>query len=221
MRVHLTLKSSNSKTGPIPVSTTSADTCPDTCPLKGNGCYAESGPLAIHWRKVSSGERGASWEQYCDQVEHLPAGTVWRHAQAGDLPHNDGIIDRQKLIRLARANKGKLAIAYTHHVPDIENTASLRLAARLGFTVNLSANSLGHADQLFRKYLPVTVVLPAGHKAKVTYTPAGNKVITCPAETVGTTCQACKLCAKTERNYIIGFPAHGSGKSKASIIAKG
>jgi hypothetical protein len=221
MHAHITMVSSNKKTGPIPVSTTSADTCPGTCPLKGNGCYAESGPLAIHWRKVSSGERGASWSDYCAQVESFAPGTVWRHAQAGDLPHVNGKIDRQKLVRLARVNKGKLAIAYTHNTPTVENVTSLRLASRLGFVVNLSANSLEHADKLFRKYLPVTVVLPANHTAKVSYTPAGNRVVTCPAETVGTTCAECKLCAKGERNYIIGFPAHGSGKRKASIVAAG
>ena len=44
-----TAKSSNKKTGPMPVSTTSSETCPTTCPFKGNGCYAESGPLAFLW----------------------------------------------------------------------------------------------------------------------------------------------------------------------------
>ena len=55
---HLTLKSSNRKTGKIPVSVTSAHSCPDHCPLKKNGCYEEGGPGAINWRKVTNGERG-------------------------------------------------------------------------------------------------------------------------------------------------------------------
>ena len=40
---HLTKVSSNRKTGPIPVSTTTSDSCPPTCSLKGAGCYAEQG----------------------------------------------------------------------------------------------------------------------------------------------------------------------------------
>lgn len=32
-----TLKSANSKTGPIPVTTTSSDTCPNSCALKASG----------------------------------------------------------------------------------------------------------------------------------------------------------------------------------------
>lgn len=50
--VQLTMKSSNVKTGPIPVSTTGAQSCPNACSLKGSGCYAEGGPLGMHWRKV-------------------------------------------------------------------------------------------------------------------------------------------------------------------------
>lgn len=47
---HFTRVSGNAKCGPIPVTTTSADSCPPTCSFKGNGCYAESGPLAMHWK---------------------------------------------------------------------------------------------------------------------------------------------------------------------------
>lgn len=60
---HFTRASGNVKTGPIPVTTTSADSCPPTCSFKGNGCYAESGPLALHWRAVSSGKRGSNMRQ--------------------------------------------------------------------------------------------------------------------------------------------------------------
>jgi hypothetical protein len=87
MKVHLTLISGNEKTGPIPVSTTSADTCPDVCPLKnGGGCYAEHGRLRIHWDKVSAGERGMDWDSFCHIIAGLPDKTFWRHNQAGDLP---------------------------------------------------------------------------------------------------------------------------------------
>ncbi|MEY4341197.1 MAG: hypothetical protein RL541_701, partial [Pseudomonadota bacterium] len=57
MQVHLTLKSANVKTGPIPVSTTERASCPDDCSMKKE-CYAASGPLALHWAAVSNGTRG-------------------------------------------------------------------------------------------------------------------------------------------------------------------
>ena len=48
MRVAFTLKSKNNKTGNIPVTISASKTCPDACPLKGAGCYADIGPLMIH-----------------------------------------------------------------------------------------------------------------------------------------------------------------------------
>ena len=71
MKTHLTPFSKNIKTGPIPVSTSSKDTCPDSCPLKGNGCYAESGPIAIHWAQVTKGNRGLEWSEFLDSIRKL------------------------------------------------------------------------------------------------------------------------------------------------------
>ena len=51
----LTMKSRNAKVGPMPVSTSDKSTCAPSCPFKGKGCYAESGPLAIHWAKITAG----------------------------------------------------------------------------------------------------------------------------------------------------------------------
>ena len=84
MHVHLTQVSSNTKTGPIPVSTTERRSCPPRCPHMDAGCYADGGPLRIHWDKVP--ERGTSWEEFCERIAQLPAGALWRHNQAGDLP---------------------------------------------------------------------------------------------------------------------------------------
>jgi hypothetical protein len=93
MQVHITMKSANVKTGPIPVSTSSADTCPGSCPFKKQGCYADSGPLALHWAKVTAGDRGMQWSEFCDVIAALPAGQLWRMNQAGDLPGAGETVD--------------------------------------------------------------------------------------------------------------------------------
>lgn len=90
---HLTRVSANKKTGPIPVSTTSKSTCPASCPLKGNGCYAESGPLALHWNAVSKGGRGHDLDHFCHEIKRLPKGQLWRYGQAGDLPGDTCQVD--------------------------------------------------------------------------------------------------------------------------------
>ena len=64
--VHITMKSNNRKVGKIPVTTTSADTCPDVCPFNTaneGGCYANGGSLAMHWAQVTRGGRGGGWRE--------------------------------------------------------------------------------------------------------------------------------------------------------------
>ena len=86
MLVHITKKSSNAKTGRMPVTTTEESSCPSTCPhLQSGGCYAKSGPVSWHWKKVSNGLRGGSWSDLTDFVSKLERGQLWRHNQAGDL----------------------------------------------------------------------------------------------------------------------------------------
>jgi hypothetical protein len=223
MQTHLTLVSRNVKTGPIPVSTTSAESCPSACPFNNaNGCYAASGPLAIHWRKVTNGLSGDSYGAFLDKVSRLIKGQLWRHNQAGDLIGEGDTLDTQALALLVKANKGKRGFTYTHKPLDnqVERDA-IRDANKGGFTVNLSGNNLDHADSLVDLGIaPVVVVLP--HDAtQNTVTPKGRKVVVCPAtQRDDVSCASCGLCA-LQRDAIVGFPAHGPSKRKADLIAQG
>ncbi len=218
---YLTTKSRNAKTGPIPVSTTSADTCPNDCPFRGNGCYADGYPLKGRWDEVTRGERGGSLAALCEQVAALPAGQLWRHNQAGDLPGDGERIDSAGLAAIVAANNGKPGFTFTHYSPARKrNAAAIRKANAAGFTVNLSANNLEHADELAALAIgPVAVVLPAGFDGRQTETPAGRRVAQCPATYRDTTCADCGLCAKRDRKVIVGFPAHGVHKRKADAVA--
>ena len=225
--VHLTLKSRNKKVGPIPVSTTSADTCPDACPLKSKGCYAASGPMSLHWHKVTAGNAGGNWPAFVDQIAALPTGQAWRHNQAGDLPGETDTIDTGALASLVRANTGKLGWTYTHKPVDAKHIANRRAIANAnagGFVINLSADTLAEADELASLNVgPVVVVLDAqeGTKADTT-TPEGRKVITCPATyRSDVTCASCLLCARAKRTTIVGFPAHGTYRKAAAAVARG
>lgn len=219
--IHLTLKSSNIKTGSIPVSTSDSSTCPDSCPLKAGGCYAKSGPLGMHWKKVSSKMRGELLEQFARRIEALPHAQLWRHNQAGDLPGKGDRINGRSLARLVRANKGKRGFTYTHKPPLLgRNARAIADANQGGFTVNLSANSLAHADELKSYDIgPVVAIVPVGSPETGT-TPAGNKYVVCPAQTrEGVTCATCRLCSRADRSVIVGFLPHGSASRKANAIA--
>jgi len=223
MQTHLTLVSRNVKTGPIPVSTTSAESCPSACPFNNaNGCYAASGPLALHWRKVTNGLSGDSYGAFLDKVSRLMKGQLWRHNQAGDLIGEGDTLDTQALALLVKANKGKRGFTYTHKplATQAERDA-IRDANKGGFTVNLSGNTLDHADSLVDLAIaPVVVVLPHDATSN-TVTPKGRKVVVCPAtQRDDVSCASCGLCQK-QRDSIVGFPAHGTSKRKADLIAQG
>lgn len=222
--VSLTTISRNAKTGPIPVSTTSAETCPNDCPFNNKGgCYAGNGPLNLFWQKVTARKLGVAWDEFTKQVSKLSKGALWRHNQAGDLPGDGVTIDSQALAKLVRANKGKRGFTYTHYdsLANQVNRDAIESANKAGFTINLSANNLAHADDLASlEIAPVAVVLPSSIHGNVKLvTPQGRKVVVCPATyRDNVSCASCGLCA-LQRDAIVGFPAHGVQKRKADAIA--
>jgi hypothetical protein len=166
MRVQFIAVSQNAKTGPIPASIVERASCWPDCALYENGCYAETGALAIHWDRVSRGPAGASWSEFCAKVAALRPGRLWRHAQAGDLPGYGPQINAALLEELVTANTGKSVIAFTHKpvLGDdpiaVENRRLTAAAVKAGFTVNLSADNAANADRLAELGIaPVVIVL--------------------------------------------------------------
>lgn len=209
----------NRKTGPIPTTRSPRTTCPDSCSLKGNGCYAENAPLVWAWDKDA--DKGISWDELLMKIRKIPAGSLWRHNEAGDLPQHPEVpqlIDVAKLKELIHANKGKRGFTYTHYLPDNWNLFAIGEATRQGLTINMSADNTTIADYYLGLGLPTVVVLPM-NAPNVSYTPAGNKVVACPAEKSDrVTCATCGLCQIADRPYIIGFRAHGTRKKTAERV---
>jgi hypothetical protein len=213
-------ESHNRKTGAIPVAMTPASTCPPACPWKGAGCYAEQHFTAIHWRRLSAGD-GITWDAFCAEVAALPPGQLWRMGEAGDLPGRGDYLDGDLLDQLVEANRGRRGFGYTHKPVlgagsrEVANRQSVAVAVRGGLCVNLSADSLDHADRLADLGVaPVTVVLPSS-QSRACRTPGGRKVVVCPAiGREGVTCETCELCAVSGRKSVVGFPAHGDSRAK-------
>ena len=220
--------SGNRKTGPIPVSMTSSDSCPASCPFMKNGCYAGVGLTAIHWRRSHASLVGMGWDAFVKAVKRIPRNALWRHNAAGDLPRDQNgdaeSIDASMLAALVQANQGRRGFTYTHRHTNPANLISIREANDKGFTVNLSANNPDHADRLAATGAgPVVCVLPRevdGNKTKTVSTPQGRRIVVCPATYRDeTTCANCGLCQRADRSVIVGFPSHGSQFKKASAIA--
>ena len=231
----ITPMSRNAKTGPMPVTTSQSVSCPSACPLIQRGCYAKAGPLAAIWRaldRVKPGEKTAKAESGQTYKAHTSAdlrrfirslgqGVLWRHNQAGDLPRVSGTqsIDADELLGIVDANKraGARGFTYTHHdvVNNLHNRGMVAHANNSGFTINLSGNNLAHADVLASLSIGPVVAIVSVDQTENMISPAGRKVVMCPAtqdRVKPVSCASCGLCAIANRSCIVAFPAHGASK---------
>jgi hypothetical protein len=170
------------------------------------------------WDKVP--RTGIDWADLCQKIEKLPAGQLWRHNVAGDLPGIGENVDPIALGQLIAANKGKKGFTYSHK-KNAQAIDAIRAANRDGFTVNLSADDAGEADTLAALGAgPIVAIVPMDTPEK-TLTPGGRVIIVCPAQSRdNVTCETCGLCSIASRDVIIGFRAHGTRAKMADAKAR-
>ena len=222
MLVHITKKSANAKTGAMPVTTTEESSCPKSCPhLQSGGCYAKSGPVSWHWNKVSQGLRGGTWDELTTYVSKLKAGQLWRHNQAGDFfsdTNGSKQYIRLDLVKsLVEANKssGAKGYTYTHHELHTHNLEAIKYSNRNGFTVNASCESMQAADDAIAQGIPAVCVVD-NSKPVPARTPAGTRVLVCPAQTSDTNCKDCGICQQSNRKCVVAFLSHGNRANKVN-----
>lgn len=218
---HLSRVSSNKKTGPIAVTTTSKNSCPASCGMR-SACYAATGPLALHWSAVSDGRRSKQWRDHLDDLATLPIGSALRLNQAGDLVAGaTGRLSRAFLFGLVDVVKRRKlqAWTYTHHDHTCgDNAALLRRANREGLTVNVSTETEESADRAIASGLPAVLAVSSQEARKAWRTAEGNLVKVCPAQCRDTDCSRCMLCHRRGSKVIIAFLAHGTRKKAADAM---
>lgn len=95
------------------------------------------------------------------------------------------------------------------------NIRAIEAANKAGFTINISCDSLAASDLVaLITAAPQSVVLSSTEKRHSLTTPAGRKVVVCPATyRDDINCATCQICAdKSPQRAVIGFPAHGTKK---------
>lgn len=215
--IKYSLSAGNSKTGAMLLVRSPRSTCPDSCGLKGNGCYAENFPLVLHWMKQDT--VGVDFATVLYAVRTLPKGSIWRLFEAGDFepsPENPELISSQQVISLIAANNGKRGFGYTHY-PVWPNLEVLQLMNSSGLTINASADTIEQAKLYFGLGLPTVVVV--SEKFPKDSVVEGMRVVVCPNQSTPTkpTCLQCQMCQKPDRDYVIGFRAHGTKKRKIKV----
>ena len=205
--IHFVRRSLNRFLGVIPASYSARESCPPYCALLGV-CYGEGFPIRLHWDKVP--ERGITFAEFLREVKRLPKRQLWRHNVVGDL-------DTNTLPELVRANNRRPVICYTHRDPirEPDLLPLFKWATAEGFTINLSANNLMHADTLAATGLPVAVLITKD-APKVQRTPKGRRVVACPE----VPCDRCELCTRPQRDFIIGFRPKGHRRPLVEMLAR-
>ncbi len=214
---HLTPITTNAKLGPMAAIVVSRNSCPASCPLKGRGCYAETGHTRFAWARADS---GIDLDTLCLRIRALvPRNFDIRLGVAGDLPciDSDGErLDVDALTKICQAAHPRHVFAYTHKRLNADEVACVRSIPNL--TVNLSANHVGEVDELLKTGLPVAVVVPedAGHQSTL----GGAPIRICPQQlNKSITCSTCRVCTIGNRQSVIAFRAHGIKKRMVSAAA--
>lgn len=217
MQLKYSLSAGNSKTGAMLLVRSPRSTCPDSCGLKGNGCYAYNFPIVMHWIKQET--TGVDFSAVLYAIRTLPKKSIWRLFEAGDFEsssENPELISPTQVVSLLAANQGKRGFGYTHY-PVLPNLEVLQLMNSSGLTVNVSADTFEQA-KLYRSLgLPTTLLVSENHpKDKVV---DGVRVVVCPNQSTPSkpTCLQCQMCQVVDRDYVIGFRAHGTKKRKIKV----
>lgn len=218
MNIIATPTSSNKKTGNVPtlwVGKTEEEAL-ESCrgcglapaPIGGNGsCYAWSGAVrfgAISARKKAARSPGER------TIEAAIAGAarsarMLRATGIGDIGRS-GVAIADYVTGAARS-AGLALVGYTHHwrEPAVKAAWGGRLMA--------STETLADADRAVNEGWRATVIVPAD-APRTSSTPAGRKVLVCPAQVAegsGVTCNSCRLCDASRPGPVIAFRAHGNG----------
>ncbi|MFH0980438.1 MAG: hypothetical protein V2A79_02735 [Planctomycetota bacterium] len=210
--VKVVARSENAKLGRCAATYVSQATCPDSCPFRGQGCYAESGPIAWAATSKVNGSKIRPYglaRQEAREIDRLPADRPLRVHVVGDC-RTDGAarVVSGAMARYARRGQ-TVAWTYTHAWRQIRK-ASWGKASVLASVEAVKDIRAARA----RGYAAAVVV--AEHVSERPYVVDGEKILACPAESGKTDCARCRLCTRTDwlkRNRIsIGFAAHGTRK---------
>lgn len=218
--------------GPFVSSTYAAigATCPETCTFKDNGCYASTTGYN-HLNRLEQLAKEGGWS---GRETNLAEANMIDAAFPRGVPQ-DGWKGRGRDLRFhisgdASCGVGALALGmsatrwarrgggsvwtYTHRWqeiraslwgPDMSALASVETVDGV-----LEAHAAGYACAMTIVAFPDTRMFPL---------PGTDfKIMPCPAETKGKTCNQCRLCMNSEwlrqRKIVIGFSIHGRDAAK-------
>lgn len=231
-------KSSNEKTGNIIQSYSARSTCPNRCPLKNSGCYADSYHTSRQWDRCEN----VLDPRYVSNVKDLTMSLIeaiaprakkgvtevlFRHNVAGDIAQeNSNIINVSRVNAIADSCKSAGAVmgvtvrgyTYTHCSISTRNAKIIHEALAKDFVINYSCETVGEVMKANELGCD-TVITSIDPKETIKNLKAvGIKAVQCPAQTRNNvSCESCKLCSRHRVTTVV-FKIHGNGSNKARKV---
>lgn len=214
------MNSKNAKVGNIAATYLPVNqTCPESCALKNNGCYAQDGNVGIHNNRLDRLMAAKKLSAY--DIVRMEAREITRCGKSADGKalrlHVSGDARTNasaKLLGIAAESWDGKVYSYTHAWREVERASWGRVSI-LASCENLEQVSQAHA----RGYAASLVVANHPDDGKA-FTIDGIKQIPCPAQTRDdVNCESCKLCMDDQKlldmKACITFAAHGASRKKA------
>jgi hypothetical protein len=220
-------RTGNAKVGDAAVTYASQATCPDECPFRNSGCYAESGPLS--WSVTSKLNRASATDPVAiaqaeaAAIDTLPADRDMRLHGVGDSATRRGTralaaavgryLDRAKKVLVRGTAAAARVWTYTHAWRKVPRSDWGRTS------VLASCESAAEAKDAMKRGYAAALVVDAFESEGV-YEEGGVRVLPCPNQTRGAVCTSCRLCFDDDRlreaGLVIAFVAHGNGKRRVA-----
>lgn len=204
--------SGNGKLGPMSATYVSQDSCSPDCPHKDNGCFTESGVMAIHTGRLNRATAGESPEELALlealAIDGLSGRMDLRVHVVGDCRTPTAATIVAAAMKRHRKKRDRAAWTYTHSWRDIP------VKSWLGESVLASVETARAAKQAMRAGYPAALVVVDFEGHTKAYRKDGVKLLPCKEQVDGTQCIDCLWCSQGEAllrtGTVIGFLAHGT-----------
>ncbi len=224
-----TEKSANSKIGPASTTYAAQVSCPTSCPLLNQGCYAQApGPLGWMTARMNAYAEsiGATADDVAAEESRLIRGLTGKR----DLRlHTLGDSKTESTVRTVAAACMEYAARFGRSVWTY--THAWRVVPRalwLGVSVLASCETTKAAHKAMQRGYAAAIVVEQHAPDGKPYKADGLTIIPCPEQTGRkANCVECRLCFDDTRLHakgqVIAFAIHGgqSKQAKAAIAAAG
>jgi hypothetical protein len=216
-------KSGNRKTGNVSATYREVgSTCPSSCSLLGNGCYAKLGLVGLQSMKSGIDDKDAYYlTQFFQKAgpKGVPFKGLIRHHVSGDVFRNDAP-DFEYITAMNEAHMSRPDVqgwGYTHGWKALQATDFYAK----GLTMNASCETIEEVKEAKSKGWDTVMVVSSG-ETRTAWVEDGLPMVVCPQQyKERVTCTSCLMCVKKKRKYTIVFRAHGSGSNKVNKVLEG